>query len=86
MSTVAFAVPLPGRCLHPSPEPQAARFEVGARVVWLPDREEGTVGAVTRHAVCIHWDESQYTWYPLNSLAARERIAVLGWDEEETWV
>ena len=74
--SAAFAVPFNSRYLSPNPEPAPARFETGRRVVWSADREEGFVAAVTDEAVCIHWDESQWTWYPLNSVAA-ERIVVL---------
>jgi hypothetical protein len=76
MSASLFGVPLPGRCLSPQPSPGYPRFEKGDRVAFA-DGEEGTVGAVTRHAVCIHWDESQITWYALHSVAATERIIVL---------
>ena len=77
MSAATFAVPFFGRCINPSPEPRPARFRKGARVVWVTDQEEGTVGEVTEHAVCIHWDESAWMWYPLCTVAARERIVIL---------
>jgi hypothetical protein len=70
-----FGVPLPGRCLSPRPYPETRPFAKGDRVCWIPDQEEGTVAAANQHAVCIHWDESQYCWYPLSS-GAIERIAV----------
>jgi hypothetical protein len=76
MTAELFAVPFLGGCLSPLPAPRPRRFEKGARVAWQ-DGEEGTVGAVTPDAVCVHWDESAYCWYPLNSVAAMERIAVL---------
>lgn len=81
MSAALFAIPFSGRCVAPNPEPKPARFQKGARVVWLTDREEGFVGEVTDDAVCIHGDESSWAWYPLRSVAARERIMVLGYGE-----
>jgi hypothetical protein len=54
--------------------------------VWVTDQEEGTVGNVTEYAVCIHWDQSTWMWYPLCSVAARERIVVLETVEREAWV
>jgi hypothetical protein len=39
MSAAAFAIPFFGRCVNPSPEPKPVRFEVGARVVFLDDRD-----------------------------------------------
>ena len=83
-AALLFGVPLPGRCLMPLPQDNKRRFEKGARVAWI-DGEEGTVGAVTRHAVCIQWDESQWTWYPLHSVAA-ERIVVLETVEGGDWL
>ena len=82
MIALAFSMPFYGRCVSPNPEPQPARFEKGDRVIWLADREEGFVAAVTEYAVCIHWDESQWTGYPLHSVAARENIVVLGKEDD----
>jgi hypothetical protein len=79
VSAKLFALPpAPYRhCVDPSPEPKPARFQKGDAVVWLPDRETGTVVAVTCHAVWIEWDESEFCVYNLDTLAARERIAIL---------
>ena len=85
MSAALFGVPLPGRCLTPQPQDTGRRFEKGDRVAWI-DGEEGTVGEVTDHAVCIHWYESQWMWYPLCSVAARERIAVLETERGGDWL
>jgi hypothetical protein len=86
MSAFASSVPFFGRCVSPLPEPRPARFRKGDRVVWAADREEGFVGEATDHAVCIHWDESQWTWYPLHSVAA-ERIIVLETPaQEDSWI
>ena len=80
----AFAVPFYGRCVSPSPEPKPARFEVGARVVFLDDRDEGYVtGLISGHAVAIRWENAgRIEWYPLFGGAA-QRIAVLGGQEDE---
>jgi hypothetical protein len=86
MSAAAFAIPFYGRCVSPQPQPRPARFRKGARVAWVTDQEEGTVGEVTEHAVCIHWDESTWMWYPLCSVAARERIVVLETVDPEAWI
>jgi hypothetical protein len=81
MSMEAFCVPLPGRCLSPLPTMEPA-FKKGDLVAWQ-DGEAGVVSSVTEHAVCVFWEESQSCWYPLNSIAATERITVL---EKEDWV
>lgn len=80
----AFAIPFFGRCVSPSPEPKSARFEVSARVVFLDDRDEGCVtGLIPGQAVAIRWENARsIEWYPLFGGAA-QRIAVLGWQEEE---
>jgi hypothetical protein len=80
MTAELFAVPFLGGCLSPLPSPERPAFKKGIRVAWQ-DGEEGTVGAVTPEALCVHWDASAYCWYPLNSLAAMERIAVLETEE-----
>ena len=77
MSAELFALPFPGRCLSPSPEPKRLPLEPGALVVWTTDHEQGFVTAVTPEAVCVFWDESQLCWYPLHSVAARERIVAI---------
>jgi preprotein translocase subunit YajC len=84
MSAALFGVPLPGRCLSPQPQDTGRRFEKGDRVAWI-DGAEGTVGEVTDHAVCVHWDESQWTWYPLGSVAA-DRIMVLETATSGDWL
>jgi hypothetical protein len=72
--SATFAVPFYGRCISPQPEPRPARFEVGARVVFLDDRDEGCVtGLIPGAAIAIRWEHAG-------------RIAVLGWQEEEAWV
>ena len=75
MSAALFALPFDGRCLSPTPAREPQRFEKGARVAWQ-DGEEGTVGAVTVEALCVHWDESAYCLYPLFG-GAIDRISVL---------
>jgi hypothetical protein len=81
--SAAFAIPFYGRCVSPSPEPKRARFEVGARVVFLDDRDEGYVtGLISGAAIAIRWENARsIEWYPLCG-GAVERIAVLGWQEE----
>ena len=83
----AFAIPFFRRCVRPSPEPKPARFEVGARVVFLDDRDEGYVtGLIAGQAVAIRWENAgRIEWYALCS-GAIERIAVLGWQEEDAWI
>ena len=87
MSAAAFAVPFNSRCLSPSPEPKPGRFEVGARVVFLDDRDEGYVtGIIPGQAVAIRWENAgRIEWYPVFGGAA-QRIAVLGWQEEDAWI
>jgi hypothetical protein len=81
--SAAFAIPFYGRCVSPNPEPKRARFEVGARVVFLDDRDEGYVtGLISGAAIAIRWENARsIEWYPLCG-GAVERIAVLGWQEE----
>jgi len=86
--SATFAVPFYGRCISPQPEPRPARFEVGARVVFLDDRDEGHVtGLIPGAAIAIRWEHAgRIEWYPLCGGAA-QRIAVLGWqEEEEAWI
>ena len=87
MSAAAFAVPFYGRCVSPNPAPKPACFEVGARVVFLDDRDEGYVtGLIPGQAVAIRWENAgRIEWYALCS-GAIERIAVLGWQEEDAWI
>ena len=80
MSAALFALPFDGRCLAPTPAPKPRHLEKGVRVAWQ-DGEQGTVGAVTPDALCVHWEQSASCWYPLNSIAATERIAVLETEE-----
>ena len=86
MST-AFALPFFGRCVSPQPEPRPARFEVGARVVFLDDRDEGYVtGLIPGAAIAIRWKNAgRIEWYPVFG-GAVERIAVLVCQEEEAWI
>jgi hypothetical protein len=77
-----FALPF-GRCLSPSPQPKSLPLEPGALVVWTADREYGLVSAVTPDAVCVFWQESPHCWYPLNSIAATERIALIDRNQEQ---
>ena len=87
MSATAFAVPFYGRCVSPLPEPAAARFETGRRVVWSADREEGTLLQVTPEAITVRWDESGIAVYHRCTLAARERVLVLETvAEEDAWI
>jgi hypothetical protein len=81
--SAAFAIPFYGRCISPQPEPRPAGFEVGARVVFLDDRDEGYVtGLISGAAIAIRWENARsIEWYPLCG-GAVERIAVLGWQEE----
>jgi hypothetical protein len=85
--SATFAVPFYGRCISPQPEPRPARFEVGARVVFLDDRDEGCVtGLIPGAAIAIRWENTgRIERYPLCGGAA-QRIAVLGWQDEEAWV
>jgi hypothetical protein len=84
MSAAAFAVPFYSRCVSPQPELRPTRSQVGARVVFLDDRDEGYVtGLIPGHAVAIRWENAgRIEWYPLFGGAA-QRIAVLGWQEDE---
>jgi hypothetical protein len=84
MSAAAFTIPFFGRCISPNPKPRPARFEVGARVVFLDDRDEGYVtGLIPGQAVAVRWENAgRIEWYPLFGGAA-QCIAVLGWQEED---
>jgi hypothetical protein len=76
------ALPFYGRCLHPQPEPKPARFEKGARVVWIPDHDEGEVtGVIPGLAVASAWDSTRRVeWYAMCS-GAMDRIATLNRQE-----
>jgi hypothetical protein len=76
MTAALFALPF-GRCLSPSPYPEKPAFKKGDWVVWLPDSEEGVVVAVSESSLCVEWEEYGICWYPLHSIAATERIAVI---------
>lgn len=82
--SAAFTNPFFGRCVNPSPEPKPARFEVGARVVFLGDRDEGYVtGLIPGQAVAIRWENAgRIEIYSIFS-GAMDRIAVLEWQEED---
>ena len=86
MSAAAFAVPFYGRCVNPNPEPAPARFEIGRRVVWSADREEGTLLHVTPESITVRWDESGIAVYNRCTLAARERVVVLETVAQEDWL
>jgi hypothetical protein len=85
--SATFVLPFFGRRVSPSLEPNPARFEVGARVVFLDDRDEGYVtGLIPGAAIAIRWENAgRIEWYALCS-GAIERIAVLGDQEEEAWI
>ena len=87
MSALSFAVPFCGRCISPSPEPRPARFEVGARVVFLDDRDEGHVtGLIPGQAVAIRWENAgRIEVYALCS-GAIDRIAVLETERGGDWL
>jgi hypothetical protein len=86
MSAAAFAVPFSGRCVSPSPEPAPVRFEVGRRVIWSADREEGTLLQVTPESITVRWDESGIAVYSRCTLAARERVIILETPTQEAWL
>ena len=54
------------------------RLRPGDWVVWVPDEDEGFVcGLIPDHALAVRWRSTDAVeWYPLCSLAARERIAL----------
>ena len=82
-----FAVPFQGRCLSPSPEPRPARFEVGARVVFLDDRDEGYVtGLIPGQAVAIRWENARSIEVYSMFSGAMDRIAVLATDRGGDWL
>jgi hypothetical protein len=87
MSTAAFAVPFAGRCVSPQPEPRPVRFEVGARVVFLDDRDEGYVtGLIPGQAVAIRWGNAgRIEVYSMFS-GAMDRIAVLETERGGDWL
>jgi hypothetical protein len=82
----AFAVPFCGRCVCPLPEPVAARFETGRRVVWSADREGGTLLHVSPESITVRWDESGIAVYNRCTLAARERVVVLETEGGGDWL
>jgi len=75
MSTLAFLLPVPSRCLNPNPTARPRPFAIGDRVAWV-DGEEGTVENVTKHSVSIFWDLSPYCVYCRTS-GAMDRITIL---------
>jgi hypothetical protein len=81
-----FCCPFGCRCLRPLPDPAPARFEVGARVVWSADREEGTLIHVSPEFITVRWDESGIAVYARVTLAARERVIVLETVNHEGWL
>jgi hypothetical protein len=85
--SATFAVPFYGRCISPQPEPRPARFKVGARVVFLEDRDEGYVtGLIPGQAVAIRWENAgRIEVYSMFS-GAMERIAVLATDRGGDWL
>lgn len=86
MSALAFSLPFFGRCVSPNPEPKGPRFEVGRRVVWSADREEGTLIHVSPESITVRWDESGIAVYSRCTLAARERVIVLETIPQEDWL
>jgi hypothetical protein len=56
---------------------QKTAFKKGNRVVWLPDSEEGFVAEVSESSLCVEWEEYGICWYPINLIAATERIAAV---------
>jgi len=86
MSAAAFSLPFFGRCVSPQPEPTPARFEIGRRVVWSADREEGTLLHVSPESITVCWDESGIAVYNRCTLAARERVVVLETEGGGDWL
>ena len=87
MSAFTFSVPFFSRCLSPLPEPKPPRFEVGAHVVFLDDRDEGYVtGLIAGQAVAIRWENAgRIEVYSMFS-GAMDRITVLNRKEEDAWI
>jgi hypothetical protein len=85
--SATFAVPFYGRCISPQPEPRPAGFEVGARVVFLDDRDEGCVtGLIPGAAIAIRWENAgRIEVYSMFS-GAMDRIAVLATDRGGDWL
>ena len=86
MSALAFSVPFLGGCLSPLPEPKPECFEAGRRVVWSADREGGTLLHVSPESITVRWDESGIAVYNRCTLAARERVVVLGTEGGGDWL
>ncbi|HEY0790826.1 MAG TPA: hypothetical protein VGD78_07140 [Chthoniobacterales bacterium] len=66
MSAFAFALPGTGHLVEPVAVPRTAGFKVGDAVIWIPDRDVGTVLRVLLgEAFCIHWESnlSEDYWY-----------------------
>ena len=45
----------------------SGEMEVGARVVWRPDGEQGTVSVANDEAIEVYWSHSGREWYSIYS-------------------